>query len=67
MTLERIMLLDVTAPLWKHTHVGVNALLKLREELARRPNPEQWIQASEAELKATVGWASSSFQIARAA
>ena len=41
------------------SRTGAAGLLKLRAELARRPNPEQWIHATEAELKATTEWAAS--------
>lgn len=56
---ERIMLLGRYRTILEQAHTGASGMLKLRAELASRPNPEQWIHATEAELRATTDWAAS--------
>jgi hypothetical protein len=54
---ELIMLLGHYRTSLEQTQTGVMGLLRLREELLRRPNSERWIQATEAELRPTANWA----------
>jgi hypothetical protein len=54
---EIIMLLSPYRASLERAHKGAKQLLRLREELSHRENPERWIQASEAELHSTSDWA----------
>lgn len=56
---ERIMLLGRYRTILEQARTGAAGMIRLRAELAKRPDPEQWIQATEPELKATTDWAAS--------
>lgn len=57
--LERILLLGRYRQSLEQARSGAEGLLRLREELLRRPNPERWLGATETELRSTASWAAS--------
>jgi hypothetical protein len=55
--LERILLLCRYRHSLEQARSGAEGLLRLREELLRRPNAERWLGATETELRSTGNWA----------
>ena len=53
---QRVMLLGRYRLFLEQAREGIPPLLRLREELARQPNSEPWIQANEYELQSIVHW-----------
>lgn len=57
--LERILLLGRYRHNLEQARSGAEGLLRLREELLRRPNPARWLGATDTELRSTASWADS--------
>jgi hypothetical protein len=57
--LERILLLARYRASLEETVSGVEGLLRLREELSRRPEPEKWVHVTGNELQVVAAWANS--------
>lgn len=55
--LERIMLLGRYRAFLEQARGGATGLLRLREELSRRRDPDGWIHATDKELRSTADWA----------
>jgi hypothetical protein len=56
--LEGIMLLGRYRNILDLARMGATGLVRLREELARKPKTEGWVQITENELCSTANWAS---------
>ena len=54
---ERILLLGRYRPCLEQTVAGVNGLIHLRQEFLSRPDPDEWVTATEADLRSTLTWA----------
>lgn len=57
--LERMLLLARHRRDLEQVNAGARGLLILRQKLMERPNPEQWVHATERELRSTADWAAS--------
>jgi len=54
---EHILLLGRYRTVLEQALTGASGLLCLREKLSRRPQPNQWIQSTEEELRSIANWA----------
>lgn len=61
--LKLIMLLSRYRAILEEAQSGTKGMLRLREELQRRPDSAQWVKANEPDLKSIANWAESLLKI----
>ncbi|MDI3469867.1 MAG: hypothetical protein OJF62_001930 [Pseudolabrys sp.] len=60
---ERIMLLGRYRALLEQARSGASGLLRLRDELLGRPEPDKWVSASAADLQSVANWAAALLKV----